>query len=176
MKTPVLETERLILRPLTVADAEEVFNNWTSDSVVAKYMRWSVHKTPEVTRQWLAQEEANVDKPTLYDWGFVLKETGELIGSGGLSSADGKTFELGYNIMRKYWNQGLTTEAAKAIIDFGRRQLGIKKFFACHAKENVASGRVMQKVGFVYYKDGIHTSLDGTRTYEAREYILEIKD
>lgn len=85
-------------------------------------------------------------------------------------------FELGYNIMRKYWNQGLTTEAAKAIIDFGHRRLGIKKFLGRHAKENVASGKVMQKVGFVYQKDGSYTSSDGKRTYESREYILEFKD
>lgn len=51
MKTPVLETERLIFRPMIVADAEEAFENWTSDPVVAKYMKWDVHKTPDDTRQ-----------------------------------------------------------------------------------------------------------------------------
>lgn len=39
-----LETERLILRPLTVNDAEEAFKNWTSDDEVSKYVRWSTHK------------------------------------------------------------------------------------------------------------------------------------
>ena len=44
MKTPILETERFILRPLTVSDAETVFANWTSDPDVAKFMRWELHK------------------------------------------------------------------------------------------------------------------------------------
>lgn len=74
MKTPVLETERLILRPLTVADAEEAFKNSTSDPAVAKYMRWNVHKTPEETRRWLANEVAENEKPTFCDWVFVLKK------------------------------------------------------------------------------------------------------
>ena len=45
-----LETERLILRPLTVNDAEEAFKNWTSDDEVSKYVRWSTHKNVEETK------------------------------------------------------------------------------------------------------------------------------
>lgn len=57
MKTPILETERLILRPLIVEDAWEVFNNWTSDPEVAKFMRWSTHENAEVTKEWLKEVE-----------------------------------------------------------------------------------------------------------------------
>ena len=103
MKTPVLETKRLLLRPLTYGDAQAVFSNWTSDAEVAKFMRWDVHTNISQTQEWLATEEASIGSDLLYNWGFILKETGELIGSGGLVSQQSKgIFELGYNIMKTY--------------------------------------------------------------------------
>lgn len=172
---PILETERLILRPLIVEDAEEAFANWTSDSEVAKFMRWDVHKSAEETREWLRAEAEAVEEGGIYDWGFVLRETGELIGSGGLSlSVEAGLFELGYNIMRKYWNCGYATEAAKKIVEFAWNNMGEKKLYCCHAKDNPASGRVMEKAGFTYWKDGSYVSRDGSKKYECREYLLEI--
>lgn len=173
MKTPILETERLILRPLTVADAQEVFENWTSDPEVARFMRWERHADVSVTRQWLEGEESAVDSDAVYDWGFVLKETGELIGSGGLVfQKEKRMYELGYNIMKKYWNRGLTTEAATEIVDFAKNVLKCKRLYCGHAKDNPASGRVMVKVGFEYTGDGAYSSFDGKRTFEMSEYLL----
>lgn len=175
MKTPTLETERIILRPLNVADADIIFESWTSDPDVAKYMNWNLHQNVNDTKEWLRMEEDNIEKSANYGWGFVLKETGELFGSGGLNySEEYGMFELGYNIMKKYWNRGLTTEAAKVIIDFGSGTLGMNKFLARHANENPASGKVMEKVGFIYQKDGSYTSFDGKRSFESKEYILVI--
>lgn len=176
MRTPVLETERLLLRPMTANDAESVFRNWTSDPNVAKFMRWELHKHVSETREWLTSEEALVESDAVYNWGFVLKETGELIGSGGLVYIEFKgMFELGYNIMKKYWGRGLTTEAAQRIIDFGKNELRQTKFYCCHAKDNPASGRVMTKVGFRYQKDGAYSSWNQERTFESKEYLLIIE-
>lgn len=176
MRTPVLETERLLLRPMTANDAESVFRNWTSDPDVAKFMRWELHKHVSETREWLTSEEALVESDAVYNWGFVLKETGELIGSGGLVYIEFKgMFELGYNIMKKYWGRGLTTEAAQRIIDFGKNELKQTKFYCCHAKGNPASGKVMTKVGFRYQKDGAYSSWNQERTFESKEYLLIIE-
>lgn len=173
MNTPILETKRLLLRPMKASDVEEVFRNWTSDPEVAKFMRWSTHENVEVTREWLQSEEDELESDELFDWGFVLKETGELIGSGGLSYVESRgVYELGYNIMRKYWNQGLTTEAAKCIVEFALNELGQNELFCCHAKDNPASGRVMEKAGFVYQKDAVYESWDKTRHFESKEYLL----
>lgn len=175
MKTPVLQTERLLLRPLSVADAENVFANWTSDPDVAKFMRWSVHKDISVTKEWLESEEKLIESDAVYNWGFVLKKTGELIGSGGLVFQESKgMYELGYNIMKKYWNRGLATEAAFAIIDFGKRELQEKQFYCCHAKDNPASGKVMMKAGFQYQSNGVYYSWDRSRKFSCLEYLLEI--
>jgi ribosomal-protein-alanine N-acetyltransferase len=175
MNTPILETKRILLRPLSAADAETIYKNWTSDPEVAEYMRWNLHRSVEETVEWLAAEEAAVDSETNYTWGFVLKENGELFGSGGIVYDElPEMFHLGYNIMKKYWSRGFVTEASKAIIDFASRELGLTSLYAAHAKGNPASGRVMEKLGFIYHNDCSYTSFDGQRTYESREYILNL--
>lgn len=176
MKTPMLETERLLLRPLTIDDAESVFANWTSDPDVAKFMRWELHKNISETREWLLSEEALIESDRIYDWGFILKDTGELIGSGGLVFQEGKgMYELGYNLMRKYWNKGLATEAAQRIIDFGKETLKQNRFFCCHAMDNPSSGKVMTKVGFRYQNDGVYYSWNQERKFESKEYLLMVE-
>lgn len=176
MKTPILETERLLLRPLTTNDVESAFSNWTSDPDVAKFMRWELHSNISETFEWLVSEETLIESDSVYNWGFVLKETGELIGSGGLVFIESKgMYELGYNIMKKYWNQGLTTEAAKVIIDFGINELNQRRFYCCHAKDNPASGKVMTKVGFRYQRDGVYSSWNQERKFESKEYLLIVE-
>ena len=75
---PTLETSRLILRPLTVDDADAIFK-WTGDPRVNKYMIYPLYKSKEEAKPWI--ETLYEDEKKL-DYGFVLKETGELIGSG----------------------------------------------------------------------------------------------
>lgn len=176
MRTPILETERMILRPLKVEDAETVFANWTSDEEVAKFMRWNVHENVDVTREWIHAEVDAIESDTVYNFGFVLKETGELIGSGGLVFIEENgMYELGYNLMKKYWNQGFATEAAQKIIEFGKKELGQTKFYCCHAKDNPASGKVMEKVGFKYQNDAVYYSWDKSKKFDSKEYILEME-
>ena len=176
MKTPILETERLLLRPMTVNDAESAFANWTSDPDVARFMRWERHNDISETRAWLESEEELAESDAVYNWGFVLRSTGELIGSGGLIFVEDRgMYELGYNIMKKYWNRGLATEAAKRIIAFGRDELLQKRFFCCHAKDNPASGKVMTKAGFRYQSDGVYYSRNRERCFEAMEYLLTLE-
>lgn len=176
MKTPILETERLILRPLKVADAEEIFTGWTSDPEVTKYMTYSTHTDVEVTKIWLADVESKTDSDTAYDWGFVRKSDGKLIGSGGIYYKEELgSFEIGYNIRKDCWHKGYTTEAATAIRDFGIHTLGFKKLVGRHAKENIYSGKVMEKIGMQRVGEGSYDSMDGSKHYEHWEYILEVE-
>jgi ribosomal-protein-alanine N-acetyltransferase len=175
MTTPAIETPRVLLRPLTVADAETIFENWASDAEVTKYLRWSTHRSVSDTIEWLTIEEGNIEQDDSYDWGFVYKESGELFGSGGLVfNEEQKLYEIGYAIMKSYWGRGLTTEIAKAKVDFGVNTLGAIALYGRHAKDNPASGRVMEKAGFVYRGDGVYTSFDGKRTFPCREYVLSM--
>jgi len=161
MKNPVITTERLILRPLTLEDAPVAFERWASDPEVAKYMRYYAHKSVETTREWLKSVVANEYSDTDYDWGFVLKETGELIGSGGLyyDDEDGM-FEIGYNFAHDQWRKGLATEAAKAMVDFAFTTLHQTQLRGRHNVLNPASGAVMKKCGFVYEHDALDHMLE----------------
>lgn len=171
----ILETDRLILRKLKIEDAQEIFNNWTSDSEVAKYVRWSTHKSIEETKQWLAEEEKNYKDIGYYTWGLELKQTRELIGCmSALYREEEDRYEIGYNLAKKYWNQKYTTEALKKVMTFLIDEVGIKKFKCVHAKLNPASGKVMQKVGFKYIKDGYFESYDKTKRYDSKIYYLDI--
>ena len=176
MQTPILETKRMILRPLTTLDAADIYERWTSDDRVSKYVRWCTHTSVNDTIEWLKfQEKENLGDQT-YQWGFELKDSGYLFGGGGINfNEEEGVFELGYNIMHKFWNQGYTTEAAKAILDFGINELKQKEFIARHAVENPASGAVMKKCGFVYEKNEIHTKFDGVTSYDTKKYRLVVQ-
>jgi GNAT superfamily N-acetyltransferase len=83
----------------------------------------------------------------------VLKETKELIGTALVYyEEEVQCWEIGYNLGKKYWGKGYTTEAVKRVIEFAR-ELGIMEIVGRYAKENPASGRVMEKLGFQYEKD-----------------------
>ena len=172
-----LETERLILRKFKVEDAKEVFKNWTSDDEVAKFVRWSTHKSIEETKEWLAQEEKNYSNNNYYTWGIELKEIGELIGSMSaiFRKEDDERYEIGYAIGREYWNNGYTTEALKCIMNYLINDIGIKKFICSHAKQNPVSGKVMQKVGFKYVKDDYYETFDKMQKFDCKIYYLDLK-
>lgn len=176
MITPILETERILLRPLRISDAEAAYENWTSDPEVAQFVRWSVHESVADTITWLTDAEANMTSDKHYDWGFVCKKSNMLFGAGGLIYNETQgMFELGYGMMQAYWGRGLATEAARAMLDFAIRELGEREFFVCYVKGNEASGRVIEKLGFAYQRDGTCTSYDGKRVFENREYYLGVE-
>ncbi|MBR5712303.1 MAG: GNAT family N-acetyltransferase [Lachnospiraceae bacterium] len=166
-----LETERLVLRTVTEDDAEAVFK-WASDLEVNRYMIYAPHPNVESTREWLRSRD--IDGKDEYDLGFVLKETGELIGQGGLFyHEDLDAWSVGYNLRREYWGQGLVPEAMRAIIDCVAKEKGIKTLVGEFAKDNSKSRRVMEKLGMTYWKDGQYTKLDGSVTFESRKYKKE---
>ena len=80
MKTPILETSRLWLKPLKEEDAPGAFL-WTGDPKVSWYMRYETHGSLEDTKQWLREEEKQLDSDLLYDFGFHKKDSSRASGS-----------------------------------------------------------------------------------------------
>ena len=78
MKTPILETDRLILRPFCIEDAQEVFECWESDPEVAKYMFWTSHNDINKTINWIKKELSKIDSDDWYRWAILSKATGNL--------------------------------------------------------------------------------------------------
>lgn len=169
MQVHRIETERLILRPLTAADAEDVFE-WVSDPAVNRFMPYNLYDNVEQVKEWIAgiREEHN-------HFGFELAATGKVIGSGGIGFRPERgAYSLGYNLNRAFWGRGFATEAAKAMIQWAYESVGACDFAACHAVENPASGRVIQKCGFRFEKYGQYSRFDGSETFDAAFYSLHL--
>ena len=169
-----LETERLILRKINEDDAKTIFENWTSDDEVSKYVRWNTHKNIEETMEYIKSIKAKCEEEDYYEWGIVLKKENEIIGAiGAFPGEEGRT-EIGYNISKKYWRNGYTTEALKKVLEYLSKEIGIKRYVCSHAVLNPASGAVMKKAEFKYVKDGVAEKFDGSIKFDTKIYYLDI--
>lgn len=150
--THELETERLILRKITVNDAEAMYNNWASDDVVARYVTWPPHQSVEETKGLLEMWEKEYENDNCYRWVIELKNEKKAIGTVDVCriKEDDETAEIGYCISRDYWNSGIVTEAAKSVVAYLLKEVGFYRIEAQHHLNNPASGRVMQKIGMKY--------------------------
>ena len=181
--TQILETGRLLLRPLSINDAEMMFGNWACDPEVARYLRWQPHRSWAETAEYLNEAAGHYAEPEFYQWGIEEKVSGALIGSISLArdEADpgwpaacerlGEIWEPGYCLGRKWWGRGYATEALCAVRDYWFGTVRGKWLCCCHANDNVASGAVMQKAGFTYHHDATYHKFDGTPV-PCRAYFL----
>lgn len=162
MKTPVLETDRLRLRPFCREDAQSVFDTWESDPDVAKYMFWTSHNDIEKTKEWLDFEIGQIDKADWYRFAVELKDSHKLIGTAFIYfENEVNCWEIAYNFGKSHWGAGYATEAMKCVIDFAMTTLAINEIVGRYAKDNPASGKVMAKLGFQYEKDIQYACNDG---------------
>jgi ribosomal-protein-alanine N-acetyltransferase len=144
-----LRTKRLLLRDFRETDWEAV-HVYASDPEVVKFMAWGPNKeeeTKEFVRKAIKYQE---ERPRLhFDLAAVLKADDTLIGGCGLDvtgSVD-RAGSIGYCLNRLYWSAGLASEAAEALLSYGFEQLGLHRIWATCDQENLASSRVMGKVG-----------------------------
>ena len=150
--TQIIETERLLLRRMTLEDAPAMFRNWTGDPLVARWVTWDTHESPEATAEYAAFKAQRYDKPFCFDWIVCLKETGEPIGEieAVEVSRACRLVEMGHCYGSRFWNRGYATEALQAFIQYMFEQVGVEKILARHLSVNPASGRTMQKAGMHY--------------------------
>ena len=147
--TRELETERLILRRFTLDDAPFMHKNWASDPEVTKYLTWPCHESVEASRCVLESWMPCYENDNYYNWAIVLKELGEPIGSIAVveQKEDTSMVHIGYCIGRKWWHQGITSEAFAAVIKYLFEEVGVNRLEARHNVNNPNSGRVMKKCG-----------------------------
>jgi RimJ/RimL family protein N-acetyltransferase len=146
----ICETERLILRPVTMEDAEFAYRT-TSDPEVARFiggvrtLDWHIQRTKEI-----------VDHQQIHGfarWSVILKSTGEQIGRCGpmFKEIEGvPEVELGYAFPRQHWGKGYATEAAKAVLEHCFRVAGQRRVVAIIDPGNHASIRVATKAGMAF--------------------------
>ena len=145
---PVLETARLMLRPLVLRDAQDVWS-WASDPEVARYVLWEPHRSVADTREYIRSMRAMYRRGLPSSWAVVLRETGRVVGTVGFMwySESNCSAEVGYSFSRQYWNRGIATEALQAVLSSAFASLPLNRVEAQHDVRNPASGRVMEKCG-----------------------------
>ncbi|MGL4551899.1 MAG: GNAT family N-acetyltransferase [Gemmataceae bacterium] len=144
----ILQTARLILREQTEADAPAVFA-LGSDPAVVRYTHTgvltSVDQALDILRTYPL---ADYRRYGYGRWACVLKETGAMIGFAGLKYLpELDEVDVGYQFLPAYWGVGLATEAGRAALEDGFTRLAMRRVIGLVAPENVASARVLTKLG-----------------------------
>ena len=158
--TKKIETDRLILRQFSTEDADSMYNNWAKDPEVTKYLIWPYHKSVEVSKGVLSEWIPLYAQDDYYQWAIVLKMSDEAIGSIAVVLKDDavEMVHIGYCIGRKWWNQGITSEALAALVRFFFDEVGVNRIESRHDPRNPNSGKVMTKCGLKY--EGTHREAD----------------
>ncbi len=147
-RMPVLTADRLRLRPFTLGDAADI-QRLAGERDVAATTLHIPHPYPDgVAEAWVLSHRGAFERGTELSLAIVRLADGVLVGAIGLmiSNEDARA-ELGYWIGKPFWGQGYATEAARALVAWGFRELGLERIHACHFAGNLASGRVLQKIG-----------------------------
>ncbi|MBP6626672.1 MAG: GNAT family N-acetyltransferase [Arenimonas sp.] len=145
---PVLESDRIRLRPLRMDDAPDVFAMY-SDPDVTRYWSFSAWTQPAQADAWLA-ERIGWGPPSVYGWAMANRGDDRFIGTTALFALSGPTHraELGYSLMPSLQGQGLATEAVRRALDFGFDTLGLERVEADVDPRNLASCRLAERLGF----------------------------
>lgn len=146
---PVLESDRLLLRPYTLADAPDV-QRLAGDARVADTTATIPHPYPDgAAERWISGLAPAFLDGTRIAYAVTLRATGELVGTVSLHdiSRVHSRAELGYWIAVGHWGNGYCTEAVCRLVAFASEQFGISRIVARCLARNPASARVMEKAG-----------------------------
>ena len=151
----ILETNRLLFRQLTLEDFDHLYTLYSNPNV-KKYV-YQEAMTSEETKEeleWIINIYSS--QPGFGLWGTIYKETGEFIGRCGLLQwrIDGRPeVEVTYMFAENYWGQGLGTEAALALMQYGFEELKLSRLICCIDAENLASIKVAERLGMAFEKE-----------------------
>ncbi|MGI8470313.1 MAG: GNAT family N-acetyltransferase [Pyrinomonadaceae bacterium] len=144
----MFETERLILRKIDGRDAAAIFA-MRGDREMMRFIREPQNRAE--TDNWIKLVSSRWQSEKIGFCAVVEKSSNEFAGWCGLwrLTETGET-EIGYAVAKKFWRRGYATEAARRILQYGFDELGLDKIVAVTRPENVASRRVMEKLGMKF--------------------------
>ncbi len=145
---PILETERLLLRPFTPSDAPAVQSLAGAKEVASTTLTVPHPYEDGVAEEWIATHAPGYEAGKHVIYAITERAGGLLAGATGLvfEPAHARA-ELGYWIGVPFWGRGDASEAARALLELGFEQMGLNRIQATYITRNPTSGRVMQKLG-----------------------------
>ena len=145
----ILTTKRLVLREFEEEDWRAVLA-YQSHPLYLRYNPWT-HRTEQdaraFVRRFIGQHEE--EPRAKYQLAITLASDGQLIGNAGIrmKALDDWEADIGYELDPRYWGYGYASEAAGALLAFGFQELGLHRIWAWCIAENIASARVLEKIG-----------------------------
>ncbi len=146
---PTMVTDRLVLGQFEPGDAPEVFGLFASRSWLRYVPREALDDPQQGVEKVRVLTEA-FDGHSAIWWAFRQESTGDFVGYGGLFEINREHHkaEVGYGFNPEFWGQGYASEAVRPIVDFGFENLGLHRIYGLIDPDNVASIRVLEKMGF----------------------------
>ena len=146
-----IETERLILREIEESDIQGMFQ-LESDPLVQKYLGNNPVKTIEEAQAIIQHIRKQYRENGIGRWAVIEKSTNEFIGWSGLKleknlRKEFHYYDLGYRFRKEFWGKGIATETAVESLKYGFNQMNLKEIGAAAHPENIASNKILQKVG-----------------------------
>ena len=151
----ILETKRLVLRHQVLQDLDALWALYC-DPEITRYIPDAPRSRQEAKEELEWHRNGHPRFPELGLWATIHRETGKFIGRCGLlpwTIDERQEVEVAYTIAREYWGQGLATEAAKAILNYGFEQLNLSRLVSLIDSENIASQKVAEKIGMTFEKE-----------------------
>ncbi|MBR6158719.1 MAG: GNAT family N-acetyltransferase [Lachnospiraceae bacterium] len=164
----ITKTKRLVIREQTLDDLDGLYEIY-SDPGIVRYTE-DLYKDRAQEADYLQKYIDNQYRFFEYGiWALTLKGDGTLIGRAGISRREGYELpEIGFVIGKEYQRQGYAKEAVKAIINYGRTELGFKEYMAFTRPANTAGIRLLESLGFT---PAGHTVISG---HEHAMYTIHI--
>ena len=147
---PALESDRLILRKLEMADTKDIFE-YAAEPAVSRFMPWQAHKTTDDTAEFVDFVLDGYANHSQLTWAIELRSENKMIGTIDFVSwlEKRQRAEIGYTLSHHYWGQGLMLEAAEALVNFGFKEMDLIKVEAPIMLDNKQSQRVAEKLGMI---------------------------
>jgi len=148
---PILTTERLILRKISMGDDQAIYLQ-RSSPVVNKYIARALAANVAGAQGWITRINSNVDTGISVNWAITLKDTGDFIGLICLwnFSEDLTIAETGYELSPDYYGKGYMSEGLKSVLEYGFTNLSLATIKAYTHMENANSRKLLEKNGFVW--------------------------
>jgi ribosomal-protein-alanine N-acetyltransferase len=160
-----IETDRLIIKSNQEVDLEALAALWADPNVTC-YMG-GPRNYEEILR--ILREDAQVNPQPAFDlWPVIEKETGHIIGTGGILDKDidgSNQYEIIYVLAKSAWGKGFATELASSLKDYAFNELGLKRVTALIDPDNLKSERVATKIGLKHEKDTVRPNGKNMRLF-----------
>jgi [ribosomal protein S5]-alanine N-acetyltransferase len=143
----VIETERLVLRELSLTDADDLLEIWGDERAMRLFPK-TLNR--EELQGWIERNQKRYDDLGHGIWAVIVKESAQFAGDCGLVIQDVEgalELEVGYHFKPRFWGNGYATEAARGCLDYAFTRLGHRRVISMIRPENLPSRRVAERNG-----------------------------